>query len=1155
MAIKLFVAAFVGGLIFFAFPVFADTYTWSLTDANGSLIGGNFETAENWKLSDGSKALAAPSEDDDVVIPNSATTAYTINVNSAFSIRSLTIGGGEGTGGATITFKHKEVNKILGDAEIVSGSKLNHTALNYVSLEVGGDVTIEDDAQINVNGLGYSSRNGPGYSGGVSSNQKTASASHGGRFATNSAATYGSLIAPMQWGSGSYNGAGGGVVRINASGKLLVNGTISANGADVNGYASGAGGSIYLTANCILGSGIISANGGKAPNGGTGSGGRVAIRLRDEYGFSNWAGTTTAYAGSGGKNERGIGSAGTVFLQNGERIENSITIIDNNNYGMRELNYVELKSSTDSASIGTLIVRMNGGVHIAKDQEVQIYKDINTTGGRTVWEEGIVRLSGNETSIIEGNGTYGTLVCEQPGKTLLFGNNASDVLTIKEEGKLVLRGDETNKVNLFPKNQDATWYVKLGITAKVDIMCANVKNSDASKGRLVSAFLTEDIGGNVNWAFLSLVMPGETIVWTGAESDKWLSIANWNPSRPIESTDKVVIPFAGEGGQILNMPKISADVEVINSLTIEEGAMLTLDNDSKITITNKFSVAGGLRALGSERIVCTKDVDFTGGTFEAGQSIFTLQGEGTQNINFNKQTFATIAVEKSSGSVVFEDGFFANCFYAENSNNLTMSFAPGETVAVTNLYLLGRKTDGSQALILKSSQPGSLWKLSNNGEQFVSGVIVSDSDVQDGVEIIADASVDALRNVGWKFDSGFVNARWIGGSGDYAVSSNWDSGEVPGSNARILISAKGVEQAVVNVSAPILAHSLFVSSPFPNSQGKVVFAHDSVNEFSGVVHLFDGACVSHATLKRVSFNVGGDVEIDDEAEVNAIGNGYAPRNGPGYSGGVSSNQKTASASHGGRFVANSAAIYGSVTAPVHWGSGSYNGAGGGVVRINASGKLLVNGKISANGANVNGYASGSGGSVYLAADRILGSGTISANGGNASSGGSGSGGRVSVCVASVDGLINWAGSITANAGTAAYSERGVGPAGTIYFQKGPDWKDSTLIVDNANLAMKESWYVELKKETDSIKYGTIILRKGGRVKLLSNARAFDLDLANSNVNFNTSDKILKVFSSIHKNGAGWAAPFANLVTRETNANTGVTGDIVWNRIGLVINVR
>lgn len=86
-------------------------------------------------------------------------------------------------------------------------------------------------------------------------------------------------------GAGNVGGAGGGAIRIEASGDVTVDGTIGANGQDApNNGGGGSGGSVWISCRTVRGSGIVEANGadsqglqsGPSPQLGAG-GGRVAI--------------------------------------------------------------------------------------------------------------------------------------------------------------------------------------------------------------------------------------------------------------------------------------------------------------------------------------------------------------------------------------------------------------------------------------------------------------------------------------------------------------------------------------------------------------------------------------------------------------------------------------------------------------------------------------------------------------------------------------------------------------------------------------------------------------------------------------------------------------------------------------------------------------
>ena len=70
--------------------------------------------------------------------------------------------------------------------------------------------------------------------------------------------------------------------------------------------------------------------------------------------------------------------------------------------------------------------------------------------------------------------------------------------------------------------------------------------------------------------------------------------------------------------------------------------------------------------------------------------------------------------------------------------------------------------------------------------------------------------------------------------------------------------------------------------------------------------------------------------------------------------------------------------YGTVNKPSSFGSGNGNSTGGGIIKLNATGTMHVDGSIVANGQS----PGGSGGSIYLVAASFSGRGTVSAKGGN-----------------------------------------------------------------------------------------------------------------------------------------------------------------------------
>jgi PKD repeat protein len=164
---------------------------------------------------------------------------------------------------------------------------------------VCSDFTIDPGGRILADARGYLTENGPGRGykhasfwgcGGGGYGGKGGFGQWGGGGITN-----GSMNAPVDPGSGGggvegasmAGGNGGGAVRIEADGKVTVNGTVTANGANAvrpgnMGGGGGAGGGIYITCSSFSGTGILRANGGNGimgngAGGGGGGGGRLAV--------------------------------------------------------------------------------------------------------------------------------------------------------------------------------------------------------------------------------------------------------------------------------------------------------------------------------------------------------------------------------------------------------------------------------------------------------------------------------------------------------------------------------------------------------------------------------------------------------------------------------------------------------------------------------------------------------------------------------------------------------------------------------------------------------------------------------------------------------------------------------------------------------------
>ncbi len=131
--------------------------------------------------------------------------------------------------------------------------------------------------------------------------------------------SFGSNFNPNSLGSGGgrdpEGGSGGGLIKLDLSGDLSVEGILSADGGDgTHGRAGGgSGGGIYIKADEVIGGGDISANGGSSPaSGGGGGGGRIAIYYSS--GLTLASENIIVGGGSGGGDSDRDGQAGSIFI-------------------------------------------------------------------------------------------------------------------------------------------------------------------------------------------------------------------------------------------------------------------------------------------------------------------------------------------------------------------------------------------------------------------------------------------------------------------------------------------------------------------------------------------------------------------------------------------------------------------------------------------------------------------------------------------------------------------------------------------------------------------------------------------------------------------------------------------------------------------------
>ncbi|MCX6360517.1 MAG: hypothetical protein NT029_11945 [Armatimonadetes bacterium] len=296
---------------------------------------------------------------------------------------------------------------------------------------VAQNLTVQSGAAINVIGLGYPSRSGPGYGDYGAGNGAT----HGGSGAANGRWAYGSVVEPTDMGSGGGSnvgdaypgGSGGGRIRLTVPGTLLLDGAIRADGAGSVNAGAGAGGSALLSVGTMAGSGIITANGGtpdssSLPGGwlaGGGGGGRIAL----SYGADAFTGSVECRGGAGALNGSSMdGGPGSVYRRRqGDSaatlaFDNSVLIgpimqpvLEMPDVDLRLRNAVMTLSTTGSGmSLRSLLMESGSALRClqldGRGVELWIGQDCTVAAGASIDATGM----GNGNRSGAGYGDYGT---------------------------------------------------------------------------------------------------------------------------------------------------------------------------------------------------------------------------------------------------------------------------------------------------------------------------------------------------------------------------------------------------------------------------------------------------------------------------------------------------------------------------------------------------------------------------------------------------------------------------------------------------------------------------------------------------------------------------------------------------------------------------
>ena len=363
-----------------------------------------------------------------------------INVNGGITSNSSVSRSGGGHAG-TVYFPSSVLSNYTLSSNLTLGSDLSQVWGN-ITIPSGITLTLDSDevlgtgyvlnaTNIDIQSGGALTAGGKGYSPGItwssgspSGGGNNVNRSGGSGYGGNGGKTaisyngpgggkYGSASSPVSLGTGSFrakSGQGGGAIKLNISGNLIVNGTLSANGGASSGELGGAsGGSIWVASGAVTGSGSIAATGSNTTTGGgAGGGGRISFNGVTSYGFTG----SLNVSGGSGQSTGHSGHAGTIYFPD---------LIKNPSY-----NFI-LPSST---VLGNDISYTFGSLTIPSGVTLTLDSDLSASGG--IGTGGIINAT--NLTIASGGALTADLMGQNDNDTVTTGRGATCISTRQNGG-------------------------------------------------------------------------------------------------------------------------------------------------------------------------------------------------------------------------------------------------------------------------------------------------------------------------------------------------------------------------------------------------------------------------------------------------------------------------------------------------------------------------------------------------------------------------------------------------------------------------------------------------------------------------------------------------------------------------------------------------
>ncbi|MGL6160944.1 fibronectin type III domain-containing protein [Microbulbifer sp.] len=927
------------------------TVSDSFSASNTTLTGG-FRSQGNWKI---------PGIDDRLVVDG-----FTYAMNGDESWDQVFIRNG---GVITHTI----------DAQTAAGADGVELTANHMEIDTSSSINLDSKGNQPTDDVGDNSSGSYGGSAGTSGSRTTN-------------ATYGDYKAPQHFGTGGRyhsapndrntyrRGSGGGSIKLNISGELLLDGIISADGepgADGSSpaYGGGSGGSIWLdvgTLTTSYSSVRIRAIGGYGLDGA--GGGRIAIYY--DNGNLNPAVHISAEGGSRyyDRTFTRNGQPGSVYVENKQT---GWSLLRFDNKEVNKSNSDPMVISGDYPESKVEFVNVNVAISDASFNQLYLDSDIatltNVTAATISQVSGTTTLTNVTAATISQVSSTATLNGVVAGTMRISGGSAAaqglvtvsdsfstsnTTLTggIKSQGNWKIPGIDDHLVVdgfTYAMNGDESWdqvFIRNGgvITHTIDAQTA----TGADGVELTANYMEIDASSSINLDSKGNLPTDDVGI---DSSGSYGGSAGTSESRTTNATygDYKVPQFFGTGGRYYD-----------GSRNRRGGGSIKLNISGELLLDGSISANGGYYLASN------------GGS---GGSIWLDVGTLTTS-----QSSARIKAIGGDGSDGAGGGRIAIYYENGNLNPEVHTSAAGGSHYYRDTYT-------------RNGQPGSVY-----------------------VE---------NKQTGWsllRFDNKGVDKSY---SDPMVISGEYSADEVAFANVIVELEDSSFKTvSLANTTAHLMGEvqigtAVRGSSSTLHSNGQLVMPNNDLvidgftyelqqNETWNKVSIVNGGVLTHSgalvelpDAKGVTLKAS-ELFVDASARIDVSDRGYGPNEEvDGFSGG----------SYGGRggiVGSGTNAIFGSELQPDDFGIGGGSSflsiRGGGAIQL-VTEDLFLYGSILANGQE-SGHGAGSGGSIWIDTSTLTAgeSALVAANGGyggsHGSGGGGGGGGRIAIYYDLLDGL-------------------------------------------------------------------------------------------------------------------------------------------------------